>query len=853
MPGECPSEATLARLVEQPDADPAAAAHIKACARCRAAMEELRGDDQFLSGLAAAVAGPRSQSIMASEPSLRRQMPDVPGYQLVEELHRGGQGVVYKAIHAATKRKVAIKLPLHGALSTERQRHRFEREIEIVAALRHPNIVTVFDSGVAADGRAFVVMEYVHGLPLDQHVKERMPPVAAARGQGTLARLRLMSTIASAIHHAHSRGIIHRDLKPANILIDSQGEPRVVDFGLARTLTLARGPMPTLTHEFAGTLGYASPEQVRGDPERIDARTDVYSLGMMLYELLTGRPPYNVTGSISDVVQAISTADPVPPSRSAPGVGAEIDAIVLKALAKDPERRYQSAAALRDDLDAYLDRRPIAARADSTWYVLRKAIRRHRGLAPAVGLSAAALVIGLGVALVGLLEARAQRDSARQSATLADKTARSETDNIEFLTDLFRLVDTRLQGRDVPMRTVLDIATRQLDTGEFTAQGRTIRFETKAIARIRFKFGVAYAGLGEFDEAQKQVEAALAIRRRVLKPDDPDLADTIATLARIMVGKGDLKKADEYNAEAMALYRVIFPANDANTAASLRIGAMAARDGFDFDRAERDFRRALDMYQQLPGDNELVIALTLNSLGSLYTMRGDLIAAEDLLRRAFEIRQRKLKPTDQDVGESYNSLSVLLRTAGKHDQAEALARDAIAITKPTFGESSTEYAVTVSNLAQALSGQNKVDEAIAEFDSALAAFVQAAKKDGSILNHPNRASTLAAAAEAHLDRGNLDGAISFAREAARIARERADPAASYALRALSAEGTAEASRGRFDEGEPLLLKALEGMQTRREIPAATLLRTRARLFKLYSDWGKPERAKAFTPPALVPP
>ncbi|MBL9030641.1 MAG: serine/threonine protein kinase [Phycisphaerae bacterium] len=862
MPSACPSEAVLARLVSEPEADPAAMAHVKACPACRAAMEELRGDDAFLANLAAAAGAGgglggaggggvpgtgRSESIIAGEPSLRRALPDVPGYQLVEEIHRGGQGVVYKAIHLATKRKVAIKLPLQGALSTERQRYRFEREIEIVAALRHPNIVTLFDSGVAADGRAFVAMEYIHGLPLDQHVKERLPPVTGARSEGTLARLRIMATIAAAVHHAHSRGVIHRDLKPANILIDSTGEPRVVDFGLARSLTLARGPMPTLTHEFAGTLGYASPEQVKGDPERIDARTDVYSLGMMLYEMLVGRPPYSVTGSISDVVQAISRTEPVPLSRSLPALGSELDALTLKSLAKDPERRYQSAGALRDDLIAYVEGRPIAARADSTWYVIRKAVRRHRGLLPALGLSAAAIVVGLSLAIFGLLQARSERDAARQAAldakratAVAERATQTEIDATEFLTDLFAAVDTRVAGPNVTVREVLDRATRDLDGGQFAQVPRTE-------ARMRFKFGVAYAGLGLYDAAERQINAALEIRKRVLDPKDPDLAGTYAKLGAILQSKGDTRRANDLLAQAAAIYRQIWPEKDPESAANLHNAAVAARDAYDFEHAEPSFRRALEIRREVLGENDPLVAQTLSSMGVMYLMQGDLLAAEDALRKALDIRRRTLDPSHQDVAESVNNLGALLRAAGKFDQAEALAREAIAIARTTLGESHVDYAVTLSNLAQALAGQRKFEESVRAFDETLAAFDRAATGNPSIRDSVKRGMSVAAAADAALDAGQTARALELAREAQRIAKSIQGPAGWWPLLARGVEGAAHAAQQRFDIAEPLLLQAVEGMQARREVPAHALATMRARVASFYTAWGKPDRAAAFAP------
>ncbi len=314
-----------------------------------------------------------------------------PGYTLIRELSRGGQGVVYQALQTSTKRKVALKMLLAGNFAPEVSHKRFQREIELVAQLDHPNIVSVFDADSTRDGHRFFAMDYIRGRTLTDHLHESKA--------GLRATLELFTAICEAVNYAHQRGIIHRDLKPSNILVDSNGDPKILDFGLAKLQSAPAQTLVSMSHQFLGTLPYMSPEQVRGNPDLMDVRTDVYALGILLFHCLTKRFPYRINDEPPKVINNILNAAPKRPSEFRRDLNHEIDTVVAKCLAKERDRRYANAGEIAEDLRRYLDGRPILAKRDSIAYVLRTrartAVHRH----PAVSLAGAAVL----AALVGIV------------------------------------------------------------------------------------------------------------------------------------------------------------------------------------------------------------------------------------------------------------------------------------------------------------------------------------------------------------------------------------------------------------------------------------------------------------------
>lgn len=433
----------------------------------------------------------------------RRASPigQIPGLEIRACISRGGQGTVYAGRDLATNAFVAVKVLSDGNFSSDTARRRFEREIEIARTLQHEHIVPILQHGATARGLPFLVMPQINGVPLDEWAKTK-------RGANDLHTIiAFFCDLCRAIQFAHQRGIIHRDLKPSNVLVDESNAPRVLDFGLAKAEPVVAAMPSTnmsMTQEgqFVGSLPWTSPEQLECGARLVDVRTDIYALGVMLYEALTGQFPYTVQGALPAVVHGVMNTAPPPPSSHVPGLSRDLDAIVLKALAKSPDERYQSADDFARDLQRYRAGEPNLARREESRRTLQRNVRRYQ----AITLVSAIL---LAFSTFMYFRASADRDRAKTEAHKAQASA-------EFLQDLFRGVDARDRGVDVTVAELLDQAATTIPV-QFADQ-------PEVQATLEFMLGRAYLHMGILDKARPHLQRSYDSRRALFGDDHIDTA-----------------------------------------------------------------------------------------------------------------------------------------------------------------------------------------------------------------------------------------------------------------------------------------------------------------------------------------
>ncbi|MBL9147398.1 MAG: serine/threonine protein kinase [Phycisphaerae bacterium] len=732
VPG-CPNRGQLELFASksraEQDSDAPISHHLSMCPVCREVVRQLSADNNLIAEYVHANRGrfdpvsPLSASVFGDDPLSAGPFAGsgspaevVPGFRIEGEIHRGAQGVVYRAEQLSTRRRVALKTLLQGKFATSRQRQRFEREVEVVASLRHPNIVTLFESGRTRDGLMFFAMELVAGGPLSDVLRATEKP----------SREKLLSmflAIVRAIAYAHQRGVIHRDLKPGNILIDEELVPHVLDFGLART---ARGDETqeaietTAAGEFLGTFAYAAPEQLKGDPDLIDVRTDVFALGVILYELLAGQRPWQLQGrvSIADLLIARLEQAPKPPSELQPGIDKDLDIITLTCLKSRPEERYQTAAALAEDIERFLRGEPILARRDSAWYVARKWVARHKvATTTATGF---ALVVVAGIIALVVAFGWADRERVRAETTLDELVTTLKLSNPEtgigeigmsFIWFLDRLSE-ELDKRAERHQLALTDPERALDDYEIYVN------LLNTIEAIQLDFGVDRLSTEARAHREERLLKALAVAKELAtrsgERDHPEIAEATHNLARFHLLSKDTTRAEDLYRQALAIHERLHGVDSEegaltmrHLAACLRQQARAAKDKPDvrkrlLDEGENLLLREQAIHARRDNGHNEDFAAALNGLAQIYEERGDTERAFALYSRALDLIRQLTGDRSYRTGRGNYKLGQIYLNRGQLDDALKHFEIAVDVVPKTRGEEALSAVEARGSYAAAL-------------------------------------------------------------------------------------------------------------------------------------------------------
>lgn len=745
---------------------------------------------------------------------------EIAGYRILGKLGEGGMGVVWEAEQQQPRRRVALKVMRQGRDRDPLYVRLFQREAETLGRLKHPGIAAIHASGRTEDGRDFFVMELVSGKNLAEWLRARPGPVTPEELE---LRLRLFRSVCEAVHYAHQRGVVHRDLKPGNVVVtDEPSAPsvKVLDFGLARITDDDAAPGSLLTELgiIKGTLAYMAPEQALGRGDAIDVRTDVYALGVLLYELLAGQRPYDVASTA--IAEAIRVICEEPPRslheawRGTRRLDPDLATIVGKALEKEPERRYGSAAALAEDVERHLASQPIAARPPSRAYRMQKFVRRHRA-----GVAAAAAVLA---ALLAGTAATAWQ--ARQS-----EKARLEAERVaEFMQDLLSGVGPGVaRGRDTKLlEELLDGAAARIGNGELAAA-------PGAELALRHTIGTVQRELARYEEAGRMLEPALPLARSVRRGDHADTARALADAGNLELDRGELERAEPLLREALAMLRRLHSGDHADVATALNDLATYLEEKGDLAASEPLQREALETRRRLARGDDEAVAESLNNLANVARGMGDAARAETLFHEALEMN-RRLHPGDHPrVAGGLNNLAIVLQDRGDLAGAEPLLRETLEMRRRLFPGDHPYVATGLGNLALLLQDREDLVAPEALFLEALA-MRRRLFPDG----HPSVATDLANLGRLYLARGEAVKALPVYREAVQLYDETLGEEAWPSGNARMGMGRALAALARYAEAESALLAAHRVLSTAQGVPARHVARCAEELARLYEAWAR---------------
>jgi serine/threonine-protein kinase len=746
-------------------------------------------------------------------------------WRLVRLLGEGGMGEVYLAERAdgQYEQRAALKV-LPQALFAGEARRRFLRERQILARLQHPRIARLLDGGVTDAGTPYFAMELIEGRPITDHCEEG--------GLGIEERLCLFLQVCDAVEHAHRNLIVHRDLKPSNILVDARGEVKLLDFGIAKLVGGDGADLdPGLTQTVARpmTPDYAAPEQIRGGP--ITTATDVYALGVLLYRLLTGERPYRLPQNLPGILErAILEQEPTRPSRAIGGAAArrrriegDLDRIVLKALQKEPERRYLSVAALAEDVRRHLQGLPVAAHGDSLAYRTGKFLRRHR-----LGVLAAALVLAVLVAGLAstVWQARRAGEEARRAQAIQD-----------FLASLFQVADpAQARGRDLTAREILARGTHRVDT-ELAGQPEVQVAMWRVLADL-------YGRLSEYRQSVRLLRKAISVLALRDDASELEMARLKLRLARALADYGRLDEAKRTLREALSALEEEAGRESREVADALDVLGQIHWGRGNFDASEKAYRRSLAIRRKRFGESSEEYAEAASRLSVTLSERGRFAEAERLARAAGEVRRKRRGLEDPDTLQSLYHLAVAIYNQGRWREAETVLREILRVDERVLGTDHRTTVLARRQFARLLAGFGRYAEAR---DLVLAALASQRARYGE--SSPEVGYALVQLALIELWRGDFVAAESYGRQGVSVLDRSASPVDVAFGR--SHLGEVLAAQGRNEEAERLLDAAVAVLRQKTGPRDSFLADALDGLGVVKMRRGRPQEARAHHEEALA--